>query len=306
MFYGAAIADFRIGEEERKAIECVLDTNRITEGHETRKFEDEFARFIGTKFCSAVSSGTAALICGLTALTYDDRFPKIVRGSRVVVSPVTYISTVNAIVLSGLEPVFVDIDPATFALLPEQVERAFHEEEGISLILPVHLMGYPNDMDALCSIARAHAVEIFEDAAQAHGSIYKGRKTGTFGVFADYSFYIAHNIQAGEMGALVTNDKDLWKLAKKIKTNGRMCSCRECMRSKSACPYKDEDFDPRFTHDVIAYNFKTMDLQACARQDAAKAGRLDHEGTPAKRSHTQPAAGKTFSTNCNCRSVRPT
>ena len=242
----------------------------------------------------------------MTALTYDDRFPKIVRGSRVIVSPVTYISTVNAIVLSGLEPVFVDIDPATFALLPEQVEKAFRENEGISLILPVHLMGYPNDMDALCSIARAQAVEIFEDSAQAHGSIYKGRKTGTFGVFADYSFYIAHNIQAGEMGGLVTNDKDLWKLAKKIKTNGRMCSCRECMRSKGACPYRDEDFDPRFTHDVIAYNFKTMDLQARAGQDATTAGRLDHEECASKTWLHSTGCWKSTPTSCNCPSVRPT
>lgn len=267
-----SVGDFKLGEEEFDAISSVMRSGRISEGYQTRKFEEEFAQYIGTKYCVVLSSGTAALICGLTALIHDARFPRIKKGAKILASPVTYISTVNAIELSGMQPVFVDIDPRTFTLMPEQVDQALAKDKDIALILPVHLMGFPNDMDALNDIAAKHGVQIFEDTAQAHGSLYKGKKTGTFSIMADYSFYIAHNIQAGEMGALVTNDERLWNMVRKLKTNGRMCDCRECTRSKGICPYKNDDFDPRFTHDIIGYNFKTMDFQpALARVQLKKA-----------------------------------
>ena len=258
------VGDFRIDDDERKAILEVIEGGRISEWKKVKEFERLFAKYIGTKYCLAVSSGTSALIVGLLALLYDERFPKAKKGAKIITSPVTYISTVNAIVLAGFEPVFVDIDKRTFKLNVGQIEDILKKEnpDGYAGILPVHLMGYPNDMDEINTIADRYGLFIFEDSAQAHGTMYNGKKAGSLGLLAVFSFYIAHNIQAGEMGCVTTNDEKLFKLMMQLKANGRLCDCPVCTRSKGVCPgakkygYDDEeDFDPRFTHEYVAYNF---------------------------------------------------
>jgi len=258
------VGDIKIGDEERAAIQEVLDSGRLSEGGKVREFESLWARYTDTKYCVAVNSGTSALLAGLYALLYDERFKKVKRGSKVITSPVTYIATSNAIVLAGMEPVYVDIDPRTFTLNVAQIEDLLKKgnTDEYSMILPVHLMGYPNDMDSINDLARKYGLVIFEDAAQAHGSLYKGRKVGSLSLLADYSFYIAHNIQVGEMGAVVTSDEKLRSMIKKIKANGRMCSCHVCDRAEGKCPHKGKDFDPRFTHEYIGFNFKTTEFQA--------------------------------------------
>jgi len=258
------VGDFKIQKEEKKVIEEVLKSGRISEGKFVKKFELEFAKKVGTKYCVALSSGTSALIAGLLSLIYSG---KIKKGTKVITTPVTYIATSNAIVLAGLEPVYVDIDKDTFSIIPENIENLLkNSKDGeYSLILPVHLMGYPCDMNAINKIAKKYGLLVFEDAAQAHNSKYDGKNVGTFSIMADYSFYIAHNIQVGEMGAIVTDDKNLAGLVRQIKANGRVCDCLECTRNQGICPHtpKDEnDNDPRFTHNVIGYNFKTMEFQA--------------------------------------------
>ena len=263
------VGDFRIGEEERKAINDVLDSGNISEGENVRTFEKEWAKYIGTKYAIAVSSGTSALIAGLTALRYREELG-INKGMKIITAPITYIATSNAIVLSGFEPVYVDVDRETFGLTPENIKAHLEEVDDTneySLILPVHLMGYPCDMDEINKIAKEYGLQTFEDSAQAHGTIYNGRKTGSLSLLSSFSFYIAHNIQAGEMGAVTTDDQEIIRLIKKIKANGRVCDCPICRRSEGKCPrlasYKGEDdFDPRFTHDLIGYNFKTMEFQA--------------------------------------------
>ena len=258
------VGDIKIGNEERAAIQDVLDSGRLSEGEKVREFESLWARYTENRFCVAVNSGTSALLAGLYALLYDPRFKKVKRGGKVITSPVTYIATSSAIVLSGMEPVYVDIDPTTFTLNVAQIEDLLKQgdPDEYSMILPVHLMGYPNDMDAINAIADRYGLVVFEDAAQAHGSLYKGKKAGSLSLLADYSFYIAHNIQVGEMGAVVTSDEKLRGMIKKIKANGRICSCRVCERAEGKCPYKGKDFDPRFTHEYIGFNFKTTEFQA--------------------------------------------
>ncbi len=258
------VGDFRIGEEEKKIINEVLESGRISEGKYVKKFEMEFAKKIGVKYCVALSSGTSALIAGLIALIYSG---KIKKGSKVITTPLTYIATVNAIVLCGLEPVFVDISDDNFNVTPENIEKLLinSDTKDISLILPVHLMGYPCDMVKINEIAQKYDLLIFEDTAQAHGTKINGKNTGTFSIIADYSFYIAHNIQVGEMGAIVTDDKNIASLVRSIKANGRICDCLECTRKQGFCSHQPEDEldnDPRFTHNYIGYNFKTMEFQA--------------------------------------------
>jgi len=266
-----SVGDFRIGGDERKAILEVIEGGRISEWKKVKEFERLFAKYIGTKYCVAVSSGTAALIVGLLALLYDERFPKAKKGAKIITSPVTYISTVNAIVLAGFEPVFVDIDKRTFKLNVNQIEGILKKENpnDYAGILPVHLMGYSNDMDEINAIADEYELFVFEDSAQAHGTTYKGKKVGSLGLLADFSFYVAHNIQAGEMGCIATNDEKLFKLMMQLKANGRLCDCPVCTRNKGICPGakkygydENEDYDPRFTHEYVSYNFKTIEFTA--------------------------------------------
>ncbi len=262
-----SVGDFQISVEERAAINEVLDAGRISEWKKVNEFEKLFADYINTKHCLAVHSGTSALIVGLSALIYDSRFPKVTKGSKVITTPLTYVATINAIVLTGLEPVFVDVEPNNFSILPQKIEEhleSVNDSENYSIIIPVHLMGYPCDMDEINRIAKKHDLIVFEDSAQAHGSLYKGQRTGSLSLLSIFSFYIAHNIQAGEMGAVVTDDENLISLMRKLKANGRVCDCPVCTRPNGYCPYfpQDEDFDPRFVHDVIGYNFKVMEFEA--------------------------------------------
>ncbi len=258
------VGDYKIDDKSKEFINEMLNSNRITEGKYVAQFEKKFAEIIGTKYCVLVNSGTSALIAGLTALLYDDRYPKVKKGAKVITTPITYIATSNAIKLVGLEPVYVDINLETFDINVDLIEQLLENSNPDEYcgILPVHLMGYPCDMDRLNDIAKKYDLFVFEDAAQAHGTKYKDRMTGNLSLLADYSFYIAHNIQVGEMGAIVTNDERIYRLVKQIKANGRSCDCMVCTRSKGYCLKQDNEFDPRFTHEYIGYNFKTMDFQA--------------------------------------------
>jgi len=262
-----SVGDIQIGVQERAAINEVLDAGRISEWKKVSEFEKLFADYINTKHCVAVNSGTSALIVGLSALIYDSRFPKIKKGSKVITTPLTYVATINAIVLTGLEPVFIDVDPYSFSILPQKIEehlKSVNDPENYSILLPVHLMGYSCDMDEINRIARKYDLVVLEDSAQAHGSQYKSQRTGSLSLISIFSFYIAHNIQAGEMGAVMTDDEKLKNLMRRLKANGRVCDCSVCTRPNGYCPYfpQDEDFDPRFVHDVIGHNFKVMEFEA--------------------------------------------
>ncbi len=259
------VGQFDIGAKERNAILSVLDSGRISEGAVTAAFEKEWASYVGTRFAVAVNSGTSALLAGILACAYHYRLPK---GSKILTSPLTFIATANAITLNGFTPVFADTDPRTFVITPESILRTLKREKGVRAILPVHLMGYPADMDAIRSIARRKGLLLLEDAAQAHGTRYKGKRTGSLALMGFFSFYIAHNIQAGEMGAVTTDDAELYGLLKKIKAHGRICDCRVCTRNLGTCPHAartkhdPRDIDPRFSHDILGYNFKTMEFTA--------------------------------------------
>jgi len=257
------IGDFKIGNEEKECIMNILNSGRISEGKVVKQFEHEWAKFVGTDYAIAVNSGTSALITGLTALKYSG----IVNSTqtKIITTPITYIATSNAIVHAGFEPVYVDIDSETFCITPDAIKAHLEQVDDTSkyaLILPVHLMGYPCDMDGINKVAKEYGIHTFEDSAQAHGTIYKGHKTGSMSLMSIFSFYIAHNIQAGEMGTVNTNDAQLANLFRSIKTNGRMCTCNVCTRGEGKCPYTSSSFDPKFTHKYIGYNFKPMEFQA--------------------------------------------
>ncbi|MFH1972210.1 MAG: DegT/DnrJ/EryC1/StrS family aminotransferase [archaeon] len=255
------IGDFKLGVEEKVAINEVLDSGRISEGKKVKQFEDEWAEYVGTKYCVLTNSGTTALMAGLSCLDYTKHKSS---KKEILTTPITYIATSNAVVLSGLKPVYVDVDINNFGITTENVKIYFEENPNndIKAIMPVHLMGFPVDMDGINRIAKEHGVLTIEDSAQAHGSYYNGKRTGSHSLLSFFSFYIAHNIQAGEMGAVNTDDPEIRDYVNKIKANGRMCDCRICSRPKGFCVKGDIGVDPRFSHDIIGGNYKVMEFQA--------------------------------------------
>ena len=160
-----------------------------------------------------------------------------------------------------MDPIFADIDADTFALDSEKVSEAIENERDTRLVIPVHLMGYVCDMDISQVIGRQGDLILFEDSSQAHGSVYKGKRAGSMSLASSFSFYIAHNIQAGELGAVCTDDLDLAKRIRRIKANGRLCDCLVCTRSEGKCPKMGKGrWDPRFLHNEVGYNFKTTEF----------------------------------------------
>jgi perosamine synthetase len=236
------IGDYQTTKEDEEIVLKVLRSNQLSEGKYVREFEEKWADFCGTKYCVLTNSGTSALICALEVLK------NYTTERKVHTTPLTFIATINAIVLSGFEPVFSDVNKETFVIEPTYKKA--------DIFLPVHLYGYPVDME------KFEYKFMIEDAAEAHGTLYKDKRVGNIGLMGCFSFYIAHNIQVGDMGAVTTNSREVHKELKKVKAHGRMCECPICGRLDGHCPHKDKDFDPRFTHTRIAYNFKTTEIQA--------------------------------------------
>ena len=166
------IGDIQISNEEKDAVMKVLDSNWLSEGPLVKKFEQYWADYIGTKYCVAVNSGTSALIAGLESLKYCEHYPKAKDGVKVITSPLTFIATVNAIKLTNYQPVFVDVNLDDFSMnsekLKEYLEKSDADEHAV--VLPVHLLGYPCDMESINKIAKKYNLAVLEDSAEAHGT----------------------------------------------------------------------------------------------------------------------------------------
>jgi dTDP-4-amino-4,6-dideoxygalactose transaminase len=186
-----------IKNEVNAAIQGVLDSCQFTLGSEVAAFEEEFAAYCQTAHGIGVNTGTSALHLALLAAN-------IGAGDEIITAPFTFVATVSAIHYTGATPVFVDIDPRTFTMDVNAIEAAITKRT--KAILPVHLYGQPADMDPILKIAQRHGLLVIEDAAQAHGAEYKGRRAGSMGDMGCFSFYPGKNLGAcGEGGMVVTS-----------------------------------------------------------------------------------------------------
>lgn len=199
----------KLDDDLRAAFNRVFTRSWYIGGIEDEDFEKAFAEYCGARYCVGVGNGLDALMLSLKAL-------EIGECDEVIVPSNTYIATALAVTYVGAKPVFVEPKIETFNINPELIEAAITEKT--KAIIPVHLYGQPCDMDPILSIAHKYGLRVIEDCAQAHGAKYKGKKVGTFGDVAGFSFYPGKNLGAlGDAGAVVTNDK---KLADKIRTLG--------------------------------------------------------------------------------------
>ncbi len=225
------IARPMIEAEEKEAVLAVLDSGMLAQGEWVASFEKAFAKYIGVKHAVAASSGTAALHLAMLA-------HGIGPGDEVITSPFTFIATANAVLYTGARPVFVDIEPDTFDIDPNQVEESITQRT--KAILPVHLFGHPAEMDAIMEIAERHGLTVIEDAAQAHGAEYHGQRVGSFGTGV-FSFYPTKNMTTGEGGMLTTDDDFL---AGKLRL------------------LRDHGMPRRYVHEVLGYNFRMTNIAA--------------------------------------------
>ena len=218
--------------EVNAAIQGVLDSCQFTLGSEVVKFEEEFAAFSGAKIGIGVNSGTSALHLALLAADIGP-------GDEVITVPNTFVATIAAIRYTGATPVFVDIDPVTFNMDPRLVEAAITSRT--KAILPVHLYGQAADMDPIVEIARKHDLVVIEDAAQAHAAEYKGRRVGSLGDMACFSFYPGKNLGAyGEGGMVVTDSTEYARTIRML---------------------RDWGAEQKFRHVLKGYNYRLEGLQ---------------------------------------------
>jgi len=201
-----------IKPEIDKAIENVISNTAFILGKAVAEFEEQFAAYCGAKHCAGINSGTSALIMALKALDVGE-------GDEVITTTNTFIATAEAISFAGATPVLVDIEDGTYNMDPGKLEKAITGKT--KAIIPVHLYGQPADMDPILEIAKKKSIPVIEDAAQAHGAQYKGKKTGGLATAACFSFYPGKNLGAyGEGGAVTTDDEGMAQKVRMLRDHG--------------------------------------------------------------------------------------
>jgi dTDP-4-amino-4,6-dideoxygalactose transaminase len=219
-------------DDIRAALERVCRNAEFILGEEVAQFESEFAAYCEARHCVALNSGTSALHLALLAVG-------VRAGHQVITTPNTFVATVEAIVYAGAEPVFVDIDPSTGNIDPSRVANTLTPRT--KAIVPVHLYGRPAHLDPILRVAREHNLMVIEDACQAHGARYRGKRVGSLGHAAAFSFYPTKNLGAyGEAGALVTNDDDIARFARAMRDHGQTS---------------------RYLYDYVGYNYRMEGMQ---------------------------------------------
>jgi dTDP-4-amino-4,6-dideoxygalactose transaminase len=206
-------AEFQsIKHEVMPAIERVLDGMQLFLGPQCHRFEEDFARYCGSRYGVAVSNGTDALVLALRAC-------RIGQGDEVITVANTFIATVEAIAQVGATPVFIDIDPEIYVMDWRQIEAAITPRT--KAIIPVHLFGHPVEMQPVLDIARKHGLRVIEDASQAHGATCSGQRVGSFGDIACFSLYCSKNLGAyGEAGICTTGDGELAETMRMLRDHG--------------------------------------------------------------------------------------
>ncbi|QOR45210.1 DegT/DnrJ/EryC1/StrS family aminotransferase [Trueperella pecoris] len=201
-----------VGDEERAAVDAVLASGMLAQGAEVASFEEEFsAQLTPGAQVVAVNSGTSALHIGLLASGIGE-------GDEVIVPSFTFAATGNSVALTGATPVFADIEPDFFCLDPDSIRASITEHT--KGIMPVHLYGHPANMTEIRKIADEFGLQIFEDAAQAHGASLHGEMVGTFGSFAGFSLYPTKNMTSGEGGMISTKHPEIARRARLLRNQG--------------------------------------------------------------------------------------
>jgi len=222
------------GNELEYVTECIKTGWISSRGKFVPQFEEEFAKYVGTKHAVAASNGTTALHLVLAALGLG-------KGDEILVPDFTYVATVNAVTYTGATPVLIDADRETWNIDPGKLEEKL--TKNTRAILPVHIYGQPADMDPIMALAKKHSLTVIEDAAQAHGALYNDRQVGSIGDAGAFSFFGNKIITTGEGGMITTDDAELAHKARLLRNHG-MSETRT------------------YWHDHLGFNYRMTNLQA--------------------------------------------
>ena len=230
-----------IREELNRNIQKVFNSGFYVLGEEVRKFEEDFSKYTGTNYTVGVNSGSDALFLALKSIGVG-------KGDEVITVSHTFISTVDAISRNGAKPVFVDINPDTYCMDVSKIEEKITEKT--KAILPVHLYGHPADMDPICKLKEEYGLYVIEDACQAHGAEYNGKKAGSMGDIGCFSFYPTKNLGAyGDGGAVVTDNEEIKEKLIQMRNYGQ---------------------SEKYHHDFVGVNSRLDELQAVILQTKLK------------------------------------
>ena len=232
-----------IGNEEKKLLYEAIARSSVFQGPYVKKFEELFSKYCSVKYGCGCMNGTAALHLALAALD-------IKKGDEVIVPSFTFVATANAVSYLGAKPVFADIDKS-LCIDPKEIESKITEKTKV--IIPVHVFGFACDMDAINKIAKKNNVFIVEDAAEAHGAEYKGKKVGSLSDISCFSFYSNKIISTGEGGICLTQDKGLDEKMRLLRAQGKI---------KNEELKGDDFIEKRYLHKLMGFNYRMLDLQA--------------------------------------------
>ncbi|HEX8924597.1 MAG TPA: lipopolysaccharide biosynthesis protein RfbH [Terriglobales bacterium] len=266
---------------DERELELLVDSSLdfwLTTGRFAETFEREFAKFFGLRAAVLVNSGSSANLVALAALTspkLNDR--RLQPGDEVITTAVGFPTTLNPIIQCGLVPVFVDVQIPTYNIDVTQLEAALSSKTRAIMI--AHTLGNPFDLDAVTAFAKKHNLWLIEDCCDAVGSIYDGKKTGTFGDLATTSFYPAHHITMGEGGCVLTDKPLLKTIAESFRDWGRDCWCAP--GKDNTCGKRFDwklgglphGYDHKYIYSHIGYNLKATDMQAAV--GVAQLSKLD-------------------------------
>lgn len=234
-----------IDQDDIQAVVDVLQSDFLTTGPKIAEFEQTVADYVGAKYAVAISNGTSALHAAYFAAGIGP-------GDEVITTPLTFAASANCVLYCGGTPVFADVDPKTYNIDPEDIQRKITDRT--KAIIAVHLAGQPCDMDAIHSIAREHGLIVIEDGAHALGSVYKGKKVGSMSDMTTFSFHPVKPITTGEGGMIVTDNEDFYKKMILFRSHG--ITRDDSMMTRNDGPWFYQQFD-------LGYNYRITDIQ-CA------------------------------------------
>lgn len=259
-------------------VDATLD-GWLTAGRFANEFETEFAKYFNVPKALLVNSGSSANLVAFYALTspkLGDR--QVLPGDEVITVAAGFPTTVNPMVQYGCVPVFVDVDIATHNVLAADIEAAVSPKT--KAIMIAHSLGNPFDLDEVMRVAKKYNLWVVEDDCDSLGATYRGKKTGTYGDIATFSFYPAHHITMGEGGAVIINNPELAKLAESFRDWGRDCYCEPGKDNTCGCRFSQQlgslpfGYDHKYTYSHIGFNLKVTDMQAAFGVSQLK--KVDH------------------------------
>jgi CDP-6-deoxy-D-xylo-4-hexulose-3-dehydrase len=265
-------------EDVMLGIDATLDA-WLTAGRYANKFEADFAKYFNVSKALLVNSGSSANLVAFYALTSPKLGDRAIKpGDEVITVAAGFPTTVNPMIQFGAIPVFVDVDIATHNVKTDEIEAAVSPKT--KAIMIAHSLGNPFDLDEVMRVAKKYNLWVVEDDCDSLGATYHGKKTGTFGDIATFSFYPAHHITMGEGGAVIINNPELAKLAESFRDWGRDCYCEPGKDNTCGCRFSQQlgtlpfGYDHKYTYSHIGFNLKVTDMQAAFGVSQLK--KVDH------------------------------